>query len=124
MQVRLTSVLAVLAGCLLILVPGAAHAAAGDGFVDTYDVGIIINSDGSLDVSERIDYTFTDRSHGIYRNIPNRYPVTEPFTPESSDTTIDKTYDRVIDIEDIEVTSSTGAPTDLDISQQGNQHPQ
>ena len=95
-------------------------AAAGDGYIERYDVAININDDGSLDVTERIDYTFTDRSHGIYRIIPNRYPVTEPFTPESSETTIDESYDRVVAIEDIQVTSPSGAPTDVEESQEGS----
>jgi hypothetical protein len=111
------------AGALAIaLAPATAvTAAAGDGYIERYDVAIEINDDGSLDVTERIDYTFTDRSHGIYRNIPNRYPVAEPFTPEGSETEIDSTYDRVIDIDDIEVASPTGAPTDLEVSQEGQQ---
>jgi hypothetical protein len=97
-----------------------ASAAAGDGYIGQYDVDITINDDGSLDVSEMIGYTFTDRSHGIYRIIPNRYPVSEPFTPESSETTIDTSYDRVVDIKDVRVISPSGAPTDLQISQEGS----
>jgi uncharacterized membrane protein YgcG len=96
-----------------------AWATAGDGYITSYDVGIVINSDASLSITEKIDYTFTDNSHGIYRTIGNRYPVSEPFTPESSNTQIDSSYDRVIDIEDVNVTSPSGAPTNLDISQQG-----
>ncbi|MGB2840383.1 MAG: DUF2207 domain-containing protein, partial [Actinomycetes bacterium] len=107
---------------VLLALPGfvfQAQAAAGDGFIEQYDVGITINDDGSLKVTERINYTFTDASHGIYRIIPNRYPVTEPFTPASSETTIDESYDRVVAIEDIQVSSPSGAPTDLQVSQEG-----
>lgn len=114
----LLSVIALL-GLALAGASGAA-AAAGDGFIQRYDVAITVNSDGSLDVSERIDYTFTDRSHGIFRIIPNRYPVSEPFTPESSENTIDESYDRVVAIEDIRVTSPSGAPTDVEESQEGS----
>jgi uncharacterized membrane protein YgcG len=96
-----------------------AWAAAGDGYITNYDVGITINKDATLSITEKIDYTFTDSSHGIYRTIANRYPVTEAFTPESSSTEIDSSYDRVIDIDDIDVSSPSGAPTDLDVSQQG-----
>jgi hypothetical protein len=120
--------LAMLFALALALVPALlafsafpASATAGDGYIDTYNVDITVNQDGSFDVTEQIAYTFTDLSHGIYRNIPNRYQVTEPFTPESSQTTIDQTYDRVIDISDIQVSSPSGAPTDLDVSQQGQQ---
>ncbi len=103
----------------LTLTP-AAFAAAGDGYIDQYEVSIEINQDGSLDVAERIDYTFTDDSHGIYRIIPNRFPVTEPFTPASSDTEIDQSYDRIVAIEDINVTSPSGAPSNLEVSQEGS----
>jgi hypothetical protein len=96
-----------------------AWASAGDGYITNYDVAITINEDATLSITEKIDYTFTDNSHGIYRTIGNRYPVTEPFTPESSATEIDSRYDRVIDIDDISVSSPSGAPTDLDVSQQG-----
>ncbi|MCZ3386115.1 MAG: DUF2207 domain-containing protein, partial [Actinomycetia bacterium] len=115
------SVVAVLGSLMLMLVlTSPASAAAGDGYISQYDVTIEINADGSLDVAERINYTFTDDSHGIYRIIPNRYPVTETFTPESSQTTIDESYDRVVAVDDIRVTSPSGAPTDLEVSQEGN----
>ncbi|HVQ87904.1 MAG TPA: DUF2207 domain-containing protein, partial [Actinomycetes bacterium] len=100
---------------------GTAIASAGDGVITSYQVAVVINQDGSLDVTEHIDYTFTDNSHGIYRNIPNRYPVSLEFTPDSVDSNIDESYDRVIQIEDLSVSSPTGAPVDLDESQQGNQ---
>src|SRR5829696_3885086 len=122
MVVRLVRLGMVAAGMVMFLVAplgATSFAAAGDGFITRYDVGIDIRTDGSLAITERIDYTFTDRSHGIYRTIGNRYPVTEAFTPESSESEIDTSYDRVIDIDDIEVSSPTGAPVDLDISQQG-----
>jgi hypothetical protein len=112
------SLLAMLTAWPAFVVP--AHAEAGDGYIGKYDIDITINDDGSLDVSEMISYTFTDRSHGIYRIIPNRYPVSEPFTPASSETTIDRSYDRVVDIEDISVVSPSGAPTDLEVSQEGS----
>ena len=99
----------------------AALATAGDGFIERYEVNITINADSSLDVTERIAYTFTDSSHGIYRNIPNRYPVPETFTPAAGQNDIDSSYDRVIEISDIQVSSPSGAPTDLDVSQQGDQ---
>lgn len=113
------SVVAVL-GSLMLMLTSPASAAAGDGYISQYDVTIEINADGSLDVAEQINYTFTDDSHGIYRIIPNRYPVTETFTPESSQTTIDESYDRVVAVDDIKVTSPSGAPTDLEVSQEGN----
>ena len=113
------AVLAWIAALVVGPLAGEVFAAAGDGYITRYDVNIVINDDSSLRITERIDYTFTDSSHGIYRTIGNRYPVTEPFTPESSETEIDTSYDRVIDINDVNVTSPSGAPTDLDINQQG-----
>jgi Predicted membrane protein (DUF2207) C-terminal domain/Predicted membrane protein (DUF2207) N-terminal domain len=98
-----------------------AHAAAGDGFIQRYRVGIQINADGSLDVTEAIDYTFTDQSHGIFRNIPNRYPVDLAFAPKKGNSEIDETYDRVIRIEDFSVSSPSGAPTAVQRTQEGNQ---
>lgn len=42
--------------------------------IDNYDVTININSDSSLDISERIDYNFSQsQKHGIYRTIPIKY---------------------------------------------------
>src|SRR5262245_39312664 len=96
-----------------------ASAAAGDGFISNYNVGIVINDDATLEITEHIDYTFTDMSHGIYRTIPNRYPVTGSFKPEASDKVIDSSYDRVVDIDDIEVSSPPGAPTDIEVNLQG-----
>jgi hypothetical protein len=116
--VRLSAGL-VAAALVSLFISLPASAAAGDGYIGQYDVDITINDDGSLDVFEAISYTFTDRSHGIYRIIPNRYPVTEPFTPASSETTIDESFDRVVSIEDISVSSPSGAPTDLEVSQEG-----
>jgi hypothetical protein len=115
----LGAVLAWLAVLVVGPLSAPAFAAAGDGVITAYGVGIEINEDGTLAITERIDYTFTDNSHGIYRTIANRYPVTETFTPESSETQIDSSYDRIINIEDVSVTSPSGAPTDLDVNQQG-----
>ena len=66
--------------------PGVGIAAAGDGFITQYDVAIAINDDGVLDVTERIDYTFTDRSHGIYRNIPQPLPGDRDRSPRRART--------------------------------------
>ncbi len=38
--------------------------------IQTYDVTIAIRTDGSIAVTERIDYFFSSPRHGIYRNIP------------------------------------------------------
>lgn len=107
----LKALLAVLGSLVLIAVPGVgpAWAAAGDGTIPEYDVAIQINADGSLDVVEDITYQFTDNSHGIYRLIPNRYD----YNP-------DPTYQRVFEISDMQVSSRTGAPTDVESTQDGD----
>ncbi|MFZ0324114.1 MAG: DUF2207 domain-containing protein [Actinomycetes bacterium] len=84
-----------------------AQAAAGDGYTQSYDVALRADPNGTLYVKESIQYVFTDFSHGIERYIPNRYPY-------------DDTYDRVLQISDVQVTSPTGAPTDVKVEQQGD----
>lgn len=102
---------AVLAACFVVAVPaaGPAWAEAGDGYITTYDVDVTVNPDGSLHVTETIAYTFTDDSHGIWRYIPNRYD----YAP-------DPDFQRVIEIDDLVVSSPSGAPTDVETSQDGD----
>ena len=50
------------------------HVQAQENFnIDNYSVEIQVNEDGSLNVHEKIDMTFTDYVHGFYRNIPIKY---------------------------------------------------
>jgi Predicted membrane protein (DUF2207) C-terminal domain/Predicted membrane protein (DUF2207) N-terminal domain len=61
--------------------------------IDSYDVNIAIERNGSILVVERIDYDFDGNSrHGIFRDIPNRLLY-------------DKKYDRVFPIDVISVQS-------------------
>jgi uncharacterized protein (TIGR04222 family) len=83
-----------------------AWAAAGDGNTTRFDVSLVVQSDGTVQVREDITYDFTDYSHGIERYIPVRYQV-------------DDTYDRVLTISDVSVSSPSGAPTDLQTEEQG-----
>ena len=56
---------------------------------------------------ESIPYDFgTDQRHGIFRTIPVRYRY-------------DDTQDRVVEVTGVTVTSPTGAPTDVDLSEDG-----
>ena len=82
-----------------------ALAAAGDGTTQLFNVSLHINTDGSVDVVENIVFNFTDNSHGIERYIPTSYPV-------NSD------YNRIITISNVQVTSPSGAPTELKTDQQ------
>jgi hypothetical protein len=97
----------VLASAVVLGVCAPAFAAAGDGYTESYDVTLVIDPDGTLQVTERIDFVFTDSSHGIERYVPDRYAV-------------DDTYDRVMTIENVSVSSPSGAPTDTLVEQQGD----
>lgn len=47
---------------------------AEEGFdIDTYDVQIVVDEDGTYHVTETLDVTFKERLHGIYINIPTKY---------------------------------------------------
>ncbi len=96
-----------LASAVVLGSPAPASAAAGDGYTESYDVTLVVDPDGTLQVTERIDFVFTDSSHGIERYVPDRYAV-------------DDTYDRVMTIENVQVTSPSGAPTDTLVEQQGD----
>jgi uncharacterized membrane protein YgcG len=92
-----------------ILLLGAAPAAAqGAETIRDYLVRIEILADGRLRITERIDYDFGDeRRHGIFRSIPSRSYV-------------DETNDRVYRIEVSSVSATGGAPSDLEVSQEGS----
>ena len=84
-----------------------AAAADGEGHVTRYKVDLQVRRDGVLDVQERITYAFASTGHGIERFIPVR-------------SRYDDTYDRIIKIDHVVVTSSTGAPVDLSRRNQGD----
>ncbi|MEO7979891.1 MAG: DUF2207 domain-containing protein [Sporichthyaceae bacterium] len=102
---RVGAVLAVVGWLLLV---GAAPAGADVGeSITSYDVTLTVHEDGTLGVSESIAYDFgPNQRHGILRSIPTRVPF-------------DKDNDRVYDLGDVQVTSSTGAPTEVDRSSSG-----
>jgi uncharacterized membrane protein YgcG len=77
--------------------------AADDERIRQYDVEFTIRQDGQFTVAETIDYDFgPNQKHGITRDIPNR--------EEAGDD-----QDRIWGIEDIKVSSPSGAPADLDV---------
>jgi len=51
---------------LFFLFPRSVHAEN----IETYDTAIVIAKDGSIGVTERIDYVFDTPRHGIFRSIP------------------------------------------------------
>ena len=103
---RLLRLLAPLAVLALVLL-GPATAAHADVGITTYTVDLTVNKDGSFHVRESIPYDFgTDQRHGIFRTLPVRYSY-------------DDTQDRVVEVTNVTVTSPTGAPTDVDLSEDG-----
>jgi predicted membrane protein DUF2207 len=95
--------LLVLLGPLTLLGAGPAGA-AGEEHISAYDVTLDVRADGSLGVREQITYDFgAQERHGIFRTIPVRVPY-------------DDNDDRVYDLNDVAVTSSTRAPTQVDRS--------
>lgn len=94
-------------GALALVLLGPATAARADVGITTYAVQLTVNADGSFHVRETIPYDFgSDEHHGIFRTLPVRY-------------TYDDTQDRVVEIDNVSVTSPTGAPTDVDQSEDG-----
>ncbi|NDG29440.1 DUF2207 domain-containing protein, partial [bacterium] len=83
-----------------------AYADTNNFVINNFDAKYVIsNTDyqGTLKVVESIDLTFSDNNHGILRAIPNTYK------------------DNSLDISDITVTSSTGAPSQFsESSSNGN----
>lgn len=91
-------------GLLALLVTGVlagpASGAVGDGEVRRMAVSVQVGSDDILAVTEEITFAFDGTGHGIERWIPLEYPY-------------DSRHVRVIRIQDVEVSSPTGAPADL-----------
>jgi len=101
---RLLAVAAVVA---VVLGWGAAAGAQGEEAIHRYTVDIAIKDDGSLLVSEAIEYDFgTTARHGIFRDIPDRL-------------TYDDRYDRVFPIHVVSVEGSAGTPTHYEIEHSG-----
>src|SRR2546428_428496 len=97
------SVIAVVLG-----VSTAVAGAQGEEAIHRYTVDIAIKGDGSLLVSEAIEYDFgTAPHHGIFRDIPDRL-------------TYDNRYDRVFPIHVISVDGSPGTPTHYVVQHDGN----
>lgn len=98
--------LAILAPVLLSA--PAAHAQAGAEVVRGYRVAITVGKDGSMLVTERIDYDFgSAKRHGIFRDIPVRVPL-------------DDRYDRVYPVDGVSVTATpAGTPAGFKLENAG-----
>lgn len=105
----------------LVAVPGGAGAQDTEPWTITgYDVAMAVDADGTLEVTERIDLDFgTLQRRGIFRYIPVWEDLPTPLPPELEEVVPEGSdpsdYQRVLRIEDIRVTSASGAPTDLQI---------
>ncbi len=100
-----------LAAAFLVAPTFAAPAAAQSGIeqILNYEVTWEIEADGDVLVTELIRYDFgPNERRGIFRDIPYRF-------------TYDDTHDRVLRIEEVSVNTSVGAPSDLDLSTEGDQ---
>lgn len=112
------STLLLIAAGLLVFVAAAPTAAAQSGSeqIDSFDSTIVINEDGSADVTEVIAYDFGyARRHGIERFIPTVFAWTGD-SPE--DAGPGATFDRVTPLKDIRVRASAGTPADVETSQE------
>ena len=101
----LRRLLALVVLSLAVLVVPLASTSYADESIPAYTVTLQVRADGTFHVREQITYDFgnADR-HGILRTLPVRYQY-------------DDTQDRVVEITNVEVTSPTGAPADVGVSE-------
>ena len=83
---------------------GAPAGAQASEAIRSYDVAIEIRADGSIRITEVIEYDFgQNRRHGILRDIPTRQ-------------TYDDRYDRMYPLDVESVTATDGMPPDYEVS--------
>ena len=111
--------LAGLACCAVWLVSMSSPVAAqsvGE-HIASFDSKSVLATDGSVDVTETIDYDFADVAHhGIERIIPTTFVWTGP-KPKGAGA--GATFDRVTPISDISVSASAETPAGTDVSSNG-----
>jgi len=108
------------AGASLVLlafgagVAGAASAVADPGeSIPSYDAQVTVRRDGSMHVRETIQYVFAGATHhGIYRDLRTRFT----YDPDRRGTG----QVRVYPVEDVKVTSPSGAPSDAAVNDSGD----
>jgi uncharacterized membrane protein len=99
---RLIALVVVTLGVLAVPLAGASYA---DEYISSYKITLQVHADGSFHVHEAINYDFsTEVRHGILRTIPVQYRYND-------------TRDRVVEVTNVAVTSPTGAPTAVDVSE-------
>ena len=103
---RMIAVLIVATGALLAT-SGIARAQFTEQ-IDGYDVAIELRTDGSLRITEVIDYDFgVTEHHGIFRDVPTRVHY-------------DDTYDRVYPLTVESVSATGGASADYTTERDGS----
>ncbi len=115
---------ALLALCVVVCLGvglGLASSVAGAQSIEaitSMDVGVTVNTDGSVDITERIQYDFgPNERRGIFRVIPVRFP----YQPRDANGRIiddNRSFERQTPISGFRV-SSPDAPTDVSSESQG-----
>ncbi len=91
-----------------VAVPAPAAAQAGER-IESYNVTVTIQANGSLNVEEKIRYDFgPNRRRGIFRDIPVRFD----YEPDSK-------YERLITVDQVRVTATGGASAQLAVQDEG-----
>ncbi len=96
---------------LLVLLPAATSSAAGGEKIDDFTAAYDLQPDGSMDVTERITWTFPSGSqqHGIYRDIVVRMGYQDQADRY-----------RYYELTDVAVTSPSGAPDAVELIDRGD----
>lgn len=75
--------------------------------IDSFHTTAAVRRSGAVDVTEEIRYDFAGTTaHGIYRNIPTRFPYDD----------VKKGYDRLTPLDLVSVRASGGAPADTKVT--------
>ena len=90
--------------------PATAFQLVSEDLASRYDATYQVNRDGSVDITQTIDWTFPDAEerHGIIRTVTVRAGYQDS-----------QTQYRYYSLSNVEVSSPTGAPTDVSISDFG-----
>lgn len=60
---------------LLLLFPFKTFAQTESVYIEDFKSNIVVNQDGTVDITESITYVFNESRHGMYRNIPISYEL-------------------------------------------------
>lgn len=116
---RRTAALTVAVLAILALPVGTSSAQDTGWVVESFDVAIAVDDDGSFAVEERISVDFRGLSkHGIFRVIPVRYGLPPEVRFDLPERRSPDRFVRAIDIDGIRVDSGT-APDDVEIERPG-----